>query len=205
MMFRRERGLLWPAEDRECARVVFDMAADMRPALDITPGRRLALQAGGNCGVWALELALRFDMVVTAEPDPVNFQCLVANTVGRPVIHLQAAFGDRPGWAGMAHNATNCGAQQVNKDEQECRFPVMRIDDLALPALDYICLDIEGMELLAVEGAWQTIIAHRPVIQCEDNGLSLKYGNPRGALEKRLEAIGYRVVARPHKDVILAC
>lgn len=202
--FRTERGLLWPTEDSECARVVFDMMKDMDPALAITPRRRLVLQAGGNCGVWARALAAEFETVVTAEPDPVNFHCLVANTTDLPVVCLQVALGDQPGWAGMMRNQNNCGAQYVDRDERSCRFPVVRIDDLGLPALDYLCLDIEGMEMMAIEGAWQAIQRHRPIIQCEDNGLSKRYGNERGDLEKRLATIGYRVAASPHKDVILA-
>lgn len=179
------------------------MVADMQPALALTPGRRLALQAGGNCGVWARALAAEFEMVVTVEPDADNFHCLVANTAGLPVICLQAALGDRPGWAGLSRpHPDNCGALQV--DQSRRAFPVLRIDDVALPALDYLCLDVEGMELPVIEGGWQTIQRHRPVIQCEDNGLSRRYGHERGAIERRLVEIGYRVAARPHKDVILA-
>jgi FkbM family methyltransferase len=41
------------------------------------------------------------------------------------------------------------------------------IDSLALPRCDFIKLDIEGMEPLALEGAQKTILQHKPIIFAE--------------------------------------
>lgn len=195
---------VWPAHDVECAKVVFNTVSDMDPALARVRRRGIALQAGGNCGVWARHLAAvsKFELVVTAEPDPLNFQCLVANTENMPIIRLQAAFGAVPSWSDLVREHGNCGAHYLA--HEGTAFPVVRIDDLALPGLDYLCLDIEGMEFLAIEGGWQTICENRPVIQVEDKGLSMRYGIQKGAVEEKLAQIGYKVIARPHRDVILA-
>jgi FkbM family methyltransferase len=204
--YRLERGLLWPADDRACAAVVFDTAPDLEPALAACKGRDVVVQAGGNCGVWPIWLASRFKTVYTFEPDPLNFTCLAWNTAAHPnMIRMQAALGDGtpPHFIDLAREEHNCGAHCV--DESRGVLPVMTIDELILPKCDLIVLDIEGYELRALNGAFETIADHKPVIVIEDKGLSEKYGVLQYDAEKWLAAaFGYRVIARPHRDVVLA-
>ena len=42
-------------------------------------GKKVVVQAGGNCGMQVVKFAEFFDTVYTFEPDPVNFHCLVNN------------------------------------------------------------------------------------------------------------------------------
>lgn len=199
--FVEHNGYVWPASDKYCFPVVFDMVEDMLPALSGTEGRRVAVQAGGNTGVWAAWLAERFERVYTVEPDPINYHCLERNVPGN-VWHRQAAFGERPGKVGLHADPANIGAHYIDGKGE---IPVVTIDSYALGACDYICLDVEGYELRALRGAVETIRAHRPTIQIEDKGLSRKYGAEKGDAEAWLAAeFGYQVVERVHRDVILA-
>ncbi len=191
----------WPELDEQCRRVVFTTVEDMRPAIAIAAGRNCAVQAGGNCGVWAAWLAERFDKVVTVEPDPLNYWCLTQN-VPKNVLHKCAAFGDAPGMMGMDCDPKNVGAHQMAKGTG---VKVITIDSLKLDACDYLCLDIEGFEMNALRGAVETIKKFRPVIQVEDKGLSDRYGTAKGDIEKWLEYhFKYRVYRRIHRDIILA-
>lgn len=45
--------------------------------------------------------------------------------------------------------------------------PVVSIDSLELPALDFVLLDIEGMELPALKGAHETIERYKPILYVE--------------------------------------
>lgn len=201
--YRLERGLLWPADDRACAAVVFDTVPDMTHAIGRCRGSRLAVQAGGNMGVWALALSTMFDRVVTFEPDPVNYRALVHNTASSGnILALPCALGDKPGWCDLDRQEHNAGAHQVADGSV---VPVMTLDSLQLPACDLLYLDIEGFEVPALMGALDTIQRFKPVIAIEDKGLSQRYGYPQGYAEQFLASYGYRVVARPHRDVILVC
>jgi len=62
------------------------------------------------------------------------------------------------------------------------------IDALSLPRVDFIKLDVEGMELEALEGARQTIERSRPIFLVE----SIKAGRER--LRGFLSECGYKVV-----------
>lgn len=167
---------------------------------------RVCVQAGGNCGVWPWHLATKFEFVYTFEPDHCNFVALAFNLRGRlNVVKMQAALGDIAGVMVNtmlpAHEQDNCGATCV---EHGGIVPVIRIDDLKLPALDLLYLDIEGFELPALKGAMQTITKFRPVIAIEDKGLSERYGVKQGeAVEWICGTFEYKVLKRVKRDVIL--
>ncbi|MGI9506782.1 MAG: FkbM family methyltransferase [Geminicoccaceae bacterium] len=192
-------GLKWPERDIHCRQVVFNTIGDMEKALQHCGDRQICVQAGGNAGVWPRWLGERFETVYTFEPDAENFRCLVQN-VPDNVVCIQAALGNHRGTVGLHREPDNCGAYYV---AGAGAIPTLRIDDLGLPACDLIVLDIEGLEAEALAGAVETIGRFRPVLQYEDKGLSVKYGTPKGQIEQIYENFGYRVLARPHRDVIL--
>lgn len=194
-------GFVWPDSDVHCRKVVFSSVSDMEPALRLTNGRAVALQAGGNCGVWPAWLAERFEKVVTFEPDPVNFDCLVQN-VPENVTAYRAALGEKRGRAGLVTDPRNVGAHHIGGSGY---VQIRTVDSLGLTACDFIALDVEGYELPALIGAVETIRQFRPVIQIEDKGLSDRYGYAKGDAPAWLRNLGYRVRARVARDVILSC
>lgn len=196
-------GFWWPTDDDWCWRVIHDELPDLDTAISLTKGRAVAVQAGGNVGVWASYLAARFKRVETVEPDAINYECLVKN-VPDNVNHRRAGFGAKSGAAGMVNVKGNAGAHYIGAEAGE--IPIITIDSLDLPACDLLCLDIEGHEPHALLGAEQTIRKYRPVIMFEEKGLSERYyGVPRGSAEKWVLDLGieYRVKVKVRADVIL--
>lgn len=193
-------GFEWPKDDIHCRQVVFDRTSDMEHALDHCKGRSVAVQAGGNAGVWPAWLAEKFQTVYTFEPDAENFRCLSMNCPEN-VIKFQAALGFSRKTVDLHRDHVNCGAYYVEGDGA---IPTLRLDDLELTQCDFICLDVEGMESDALEGGMLTIEYFKPVLMYEDKGLSERYGVRKGAIEDRMKHLGYKVKARIKRDVILA-
>jgi FkbM family methyltransferase len=195
------QGFLWPKADTECRKVIFDTQADLMAAIQHVRQRRVAVQAGGNCGIWPKTLANHFPTVYTFEPDPTNFFCLVRNCPEGNVIKINAALGDH-GEAPMALavRPENCGAHFVDEDGA---LPVLALDAFNLPVCDLLYLDTEGYEWRILSGAVETIQRCRPVIAIENKGLSEKYGKTADEVEAFAVSLGYRVVDRPNRDVIL--
>jgi FkbM family methyltransferase len=207
--FRRERGLLWPDYDRRCAEVTFSEVGDLLPAvMPLVPQRRVAVQAGGNCGQLVSQLSEEFGSVYTFEPDPENFVALTVNTaLMRGVFRYQAALGAERALRGLATGdrhfpSTNCGALYMSGAGP---IPTLAIDDLGLTVCDLIMLDIEGGEFSALRSAQQTIDRCRPVVVIEDKGLGTRfYGEPLHAAQTWLiKHYGYSLVTRVKNDTVL--
>ncbi len=199
--FRLERGLKWPASDRRCAPDVFDRLGDLDAAYRHCRNFRVAVQAGGNCGVWPQAMASRFEKVHTFEPDLTNYECLCVNVTAGNVTKIGAALGECSGTVGMILRLDNVGAHQIDGTGS---IPMVRLDDFELKICDLIYLDIEGYELPALRGAYETIGRCRPTIAVEDKGLSLKYGvDPGEVVNWVCNECDYRVAERIARDVIM--
>lgn len=202
--YRLEQGLLWPDDDQKCAAAVFGTVPDIHHAFNHVRATQLVVQAGGNMGVWPRALSGLFSRVVTFEADPRNYRALVWNTTGYDnILAMPCALGGRQSWVSTEAPPSeegNAGALRVGRGDT---VPMIALDSLQLPACDMIYLDIEGFEFDALVGATETIIRHRPVIAFEDKGLSEHYGVKKGAAEHYLSGLKYKVVARPHRDVVM--
>jgi FkbM family methyltransferase len=205
--FRTERGLVWPAYDERCAAVTFAETDSALPAiLAHVPGRRVVVQAGGNCGPLVRLLAPLFAAVYTFEPDPLNFVALTVNTAQHRNVHrYQAALGTERGRIGLAQGdakfPANCGALYAHGAGT---IPRLRIDDLGLEVCDLVLLDIEGAEAQAIESGLATIQAHRPVVVIESKGLGERFfGEAPARAEQILADAGYRRAAKIKADVVM--
>jgi len=170
----------------------------------IPPERdQLCIQAGGNLGFFPLKFANRFKTVITFEPEPQNFYCLSRNIQADNVIKIQAAVGYDRSWIDIkSPDPNHVGLCEVDRDSTAQRYPTMRIDDLNVPACDFIQLDLEGYEYFALQGAEQTIRKFRPYLSIEMTGHEIEYGVPEGALAKYIEELGYIQIDRVWLDSI---
>jgi FkbM family methyltransferase len=97
------------------------------------------------------------------EPDPGNFQKLVANVRDRKgVVCLPCGLADR--YAVLSFRSGIGESGQISSDGAE-HVPIVALDDL-LPncKVDMIKMDIEGSEAIALKGCARTIRASRPIL-----------------------------------------
>lgn len=139
---------------------------------------------------------MRFRKVYTFEADPLNFRCLAANVPHENVYKFNAAAGNQRGCVGLKRTL-NCGAHCVDGAGD---IPTLRIDDLALPACDFLQLDIEGFEYQALLGAAETITAFHPLIMYEAKGKAAQYGTGKADIPEMLGTLGYRLVLQINAD-----
>lgn len=198
-------GLWWPEADTKGRKAILrDRDRDIALQLAHVKGRDCIVQAGGNVGVYALALADHFKRVVTVEPDPENYSCLVKNLTARDSLNRvdarKAAFGETAGTCRMvAVEADNCGAHRIDHGGS---IPLITIDSLSLTKCDALWLDLEGSELSALKGAVGTIEAFSPVITIEDKGLDKAFGAKRGEAVNWLGLFGYQQVDQLGRDKI---
>lgn len=177
---------------------------DAQLALAHCRHRRTAVQAGGHIGTWPVMLAAEFSQVLTFEPDFENFACLVRNLAERQLPRVFAArgiLGKSRGPHSLRQSIKSTGQHRVGRGES---VPCYRIDDLGLPDLDAIFLDVEGFEIPALLGAQSTVERCKPVIMAEENRRSFDQGFRLGDLERLLHGWGYRKVAAVNEDLVFA-
>lgn len=170
----------------------------------IPPNRdKLCIQAGGNLGFFPLKFANRFETVITFEPEPQNFYCLNKNVSNSNVVKIQAALGSEHRWIDIkSPNSNHVGLCEVDKDSKELKYPTIRIDDLHVPACDFIQLDLEGYEYFALLGGIETIDTFKPYLSIEMTGHETKYGVGPNEIEDLLKRLNYEQVDRIWLDNI---
>lgn len=137
--------------------------------------RRVAVQAGGNLGLYPKRLAEMFELVLTFEPAVDLFPLLVMNAQERNILRYQAALGCKPEMVGLSRvrrdgaRAGTVGHEGLTHINGSGQIPTLRLDDFHLPTVDLLCLDVEGWELYALQGAVETIRRCRPVLCVEVN------------------------------------
>jgi FkbM family methyltransferase len=196
-------GFWWPILDVECwIAMLASVDEHIWDALRYTRQTRTCIQAGGNVGVYPVRLAQRFETVISFEPEPTNYSCMVRNTIGSMVGCIYAALSDvSDQTVSLQVNPENIGQAHIAGDGE---IRTMRIDDLKRDDVDLIYLDIEGYEMKALRGAAETIQRCRPTIVIEDNGLSERYGIAKNETPMWVcREFNYNVAACVGRDFIL--
>lgn len=157
------------------------------------------LDIGANIGYYsmlALDLVGPSGQVHAFEVDERPLRCLRktrrAQRLSNLFIHT-VAIGDRTGTANF-YQDPDSGHSHLTQNSGARRVAITTLDDwsnqVELPRVRAIKIDIEGAEILALHGARQFIAKHRPVWVCEawDSTAS----SPGGAA-LFLRDLGYRI------------
>lgn len=161
--------------------------------------RRVCIQAGGGAGMYPVLLNQMFDLVITFEPDVINYACLKDNVerLGKNIVATNHALGDEitnncwldigdPGNRGASSikNMSSDRSQQVSMTTLDTLYPTIE-------RVDFIQLDVEGHEYFILNGGKELIRRNLPAISCEN-------ASPR--ICTFLEQFGYKIFGRSHAD-----
>jgi len=170
------------------------------------PPDPVILDIGANIGVFTLLFARAAGprgLVHAFEPQRVMFHMLAGSMALNSIDNVHChylAVGAAPGTARLPRlnyrSDAGFGSVELNREHQSDakqqamggifdEVPMTSIDALALPRVDLMKIDVEGMEGEVLAGAMQTIRTHRPLIYLEH----LK--GDKLALGRELQQAGY--------------
>lgn len=170
---------------------------DLEQALGYCERWTIAVDGGANVGAYSRVLMERFDLIHAFEPAPDTFACLVRN-----LEEWGCADRVRPHENALSNLRESVGLMPKPRGRSPSRRVVpggrigaVRIDDLDLPDLAFLKLDVEGYEERALRGAEQTLRRFRPLVMFEDKPeKAVHFGDVKGA-HLYLEALGMRPIA----------
>lgn len=142
-------------------------------------------------------------MVIAFEPMPESYRCLANNCPA--AITYQLGLDHSYGHFSIRHDQ-NYGGAFLEWDE-DGSLPVFTVplDTLNLKRLDFLKLDVEGFEINALAGAFETIRRCKPVMLIEVNvGALQRQALIPGELYRQIERLGYRyeyLFPEHHKDM----
>lgn len=134
------------------------------------------------------------------EPEAVNVQACQHNLGDLPRVHLHP-FGLSDASAELQMSSAGSGSSVCTSGTQSIRVEPLDALDLTPPT--FLKMDIEGAEMLAIEGARQTISAHRPCLALAVYHQSLSTA-PFWQIPERVLAIhpGYEIRLRHYTESI---
>lgn len=193
----------WPKHDKACWKYLSSRPNVPNKVSEYVDQKRVVIQAGGNAGMYVNKYESIFDTVYTFEPDPINFYCLSKNT-GKNVIKFQACLGNESKLVNLSYDEVNL--KKPNSGGYRVKgsggIPTLILDNLNLPIVDLIHLDIEGFEKFALLGALETIKRCKPIIALELNGLAEKYNHTDNDVKELLLNLGYKEIGVIDDDSI---
>lgn len=187
----------------------------------------VAIDGGANIGVHTIEWARNmhgWGRVVAFEAQEYVFYALAGNIALNNCWNASArwaALGEsegfidvpepdylRPGSFGSVEvrqrERTEFIGQEVSYDAEDCvRTQMLNIDSLALDRLDFLKLDVEGMELDVLRGAAATLQRCKPIVMAEfiksDRGALIDFF-VRAGYDVITEGVGINVLAFHRTD-----
>jgi FkbM family methyltransferase len=171
---------------------------------------RRALDVGANVGIFSRDFATRFEEVVAFEPVPATRQCLSLNVPANVRIESCAASDEerilRMYRTGNSGGSFVCNHPEVVtpdtriKDSRVVEVQARTIDSFGFDAVDLIKLDIQGAEYVALLGARETILRHRPVILVEEKAFNEDHGRLIAKAADLLKSWGLRPKEKAKSD-----
>jgi len=166
----------------------------------------LALDVGANGGYHAVTIARKVGptgRVLALEPDPFNFQLLLANLRINAVANvcaLNLAAGDKNGTVEFTRDPVNAGDHRTYRragspPESVIRVPMVRIDDLRIGAeIAFVLIDTQSFDHRVVRGMERLVAIHRPAMMVEYwvEGLA-ELGDDPAAVISYYRSLGYEI------------
>lgn len=192
--------------DREALKYARRDLATLDKAIARCRRRSVAVQAGGNLGVFPAHLSPVFQSVYSFEPSPALFRKMLVNAPQPNIVYFQAALGASRGGVRMSRSRRD-GKPNVHDGVTHVAgpgpVPTILIDDLELGTCDLMVLDLEGMELPALQGARATIERSRPVVMVEVTEKNCsQYGLHEDDTRTFMRLMGYHLAERIHSDEV---
>jgi len=183
----------------ECGDLVHEPTVRKEICPHIKPGD-VVVDAGAYLGAHTkayLEAVGRTGKVIAFEPNPEAFKCLFHNCPSAECHNEglgRGKFEKRRRYDGQPDNYGASYWKWESLPEHNGAKVFGPLDFWGLPRLNFLKIDVEGMECDVIAGAAKTLFRCRPIIYIELNRLALsRFGTNQRTLVSMIEMLDYRL------------
>ncbi|HSW32353.1 MAG TPA: FkbM family methyltransferase [Steroidobacteraceae bacterium] len=162
-------------------------------ALALVPAdrRRRCVDIGAHVGLWSMQLVKHFQFVLAFEPNPVVADLWRWNVTAKNALLRQVALGKGEASVGLkVYDGHSGHTQVVGEGDVQMRT----LDSFGFTDVDFIKIDVEGLEASVVKGAEETLLRCRPIMVVEQKGEDARMGLKRDGALGWLQGLGMQSV-----------
>ncbi len=161
-----------------------------------------AIDVGGHCGLWSMQMVEHFRRVYAFEPVPAHRECFEMNAPEAELI--PCALGEKSGTVKLKWDARSTGNTKVAQDG-DVTADLKTLDSFGIRNVGFIKIDCEGYEMNVLKGGEETIRKWHPVIIVEQKpNKAQEYGFEETEAKDWLKKRGYKLQEVLAGDFILA-
>ena len=162
-------------------------------ALALIPAdrRRRAVDIGAHCGLWSMQLVKHFAWLWAFEPNHAVARLWRWNVPGVNSVLHELALGKGDGRVGLKTYEGHSGHTQVTNSGD---IPMRSLDSFGFIDVDFVKIDVEGVEAAVCKGAEETLLRSKPVIVLEQKGEDGRMGLKRDGALEYLKGLGAKAV-----------
>ena len=154
------------------------------------------IDIGANIGTHSIAYSKLYKKIIAFEPDLYNFNQSKENIMMNNIVNVELynkALGSSKGFVKtIQHNNHSRGCIYTLSSDDINDVQKITLDSLNLINIDFIKIDVEGNEFDVIEGATNTILRNKPIIEFEYNNLAKSLCNVQYKdIELYLNNIGY--------------
>tara|TARA_B100000902_G_C27239509_1_gene879268 strand:- start:255 stop:896 length:642 start_codon:yes stop_codon:yes gene_type:complete len=154
---------------------------------------------GAWCGTWTLSMQQYAKNIHCYEPNNLHYGCLARNIT--PCSHVESynqAIGNEDGFVKLTEDsATQNTRVLLEKGETK----INKLDSLGYKDVDFIKIDVEGLEMEVLKGAARTL-DNVEYLMIELNGNSERYGSSKKDIKEHLKSLGFKILIKSWPDIV---
>tara|TARA_B100000575_G_scaffold294166_1_gene308383 strand:+ start:3048 stop:3689 length:642 start_codon:yes stop_codon:yes gene_type:complete len=154
---------------------------------------------GAWCGTWTLSMQQYAKNIHCYEPNNLHYGCLARNIT--PCSHVESynqAVGNEDGFVKLTEeSATQNTRVLLEKGETK----INKLDSLGYKDVDFIKIDVEGLEMEVLKGAARTL-DNVEYLMIELNGNSERYGSSKKDIKEHLKSLGFKILIKSWPDIV---
>jgi FkbM family methyltransferase len=159
----------------------------------------LIVDVGAWCGTWSMAMQQYAKNVHCYEPNKLHYECLTRNMSAHSHVRLyNQAIGNDDGFVKLTEESATQNTR-VLREKGETK--INKLDSLDLKGVDFIKIDVEGLEMEVLKGAEKTL-ENVEYLMIELNGNSEKYGSSKRDIKEHLKSLGFKVLIKTWPDII---